>query len=177
MSFQEAYDNFGLINFIISRNDQIKKIITIIAACVLITLIVYLENSEDVLISQSYAAVATENQTIDCDNPINTLETNACASISLEAVQIELTKYLKASFKHNSYDPQLIESIKKAQINWEAYKASHCDSIFTQWREGTISGVMHTSCEIELTKQRTHDIWMNFLTYMDNSPPALPEPK
>ncbi|EGR3406700.1 lysozyme inhibitor LprI family protein [Vibrio antiquarius] len=121
--------------------------------------------------------VNAEDTAIDCDNALNTLQINQCASIELESAKTELLNYLEASFKHNSNDPELVKAIKVAQNDWQAYMSAHCDSVYTQWREGTIRGVMAISCETKLTKQRTHEIWANFLTYMDSTPPVLPEPK
>ena len=120
---------------------------------------------------------ATENMPFDCDNAVNTIQVNQCASIELESAKAELSYYLDASFEHNSHDPELVKAIKMAQNNWEIYMSSHCDSVYTQWREGTIRGVMAISCKTKLAKQRTHEIWSNFLTYMDSTPPVLPEPK
>lgn len=128
------------------------------------------------LASLSFTTVAAD-KVLDCDNVISTLEINQCASIELEAAQAELTKYLEASFEHNDYDPELIESIKIAQKDWLVYMSSHCDSVYTQWRDGTIRGVMAISCKTKLTKQRSHEIWSNFLTYMDSTPSVLLEPK
>ncbi|MEZ9580569.1 MULTISPECIES: lysozyme inhibitor LprI family protein [unclassified Vibrio] len=122
-------------------------------------------------------AVNAEDTAIDCDNALNTLQINQCASIELESVKAELLTYLNASFKHNSNDPELVNAIKVAQNNWQAYMLSHCDSIYTQWRAGTIRDAMAISCETKLTKLRTHEIWANFLTYMESVPPILPEPK
>lgn len=121
------------------------------------------------------SAFASEDS-IDCENAVSTFEINQCAFIELDSAQTELTKYLDATYKHND-DPELVEAIKVAQQNWQTYSTSHCDSVYTQWREGTIRGVMATSCMTKLTKQRTHEIWENFLTYMDSSPPVLPEPE
>ncbi|TOB51174.1 lysozyme inhibitor LprI family protein, partial [Vibrio parahaemolyticus] len=87
-----------------------------------------------------------------------------------------LDKYLNTSFEHNSHDPELTAAIKLAQQDWQAYMSSHCDSVYTQWRDGTIRGIMAISCKTKLTKQRTHELWENFLTYMDSTPPVLPEP-
>ncbi|MDA0130644.1 DUF1311 domain-containing protein [Vibrio sp. MarTm2] len=125
----------------------------------------------------SFTSIAGENAPIDCDNAINTLQINQCASIELESAKEDLSKYLDASFEHNSYDPELVKAIKVAQADWQAYMSSHCDSVYTQWRDGTIRGVMAISCKTKLTKQRTHEVWENFLTYMDSTPPELPEPK
>ncbi|HDY8127868.1 TPA: DUF1311 domain-containing protein [Vibrio vulnificus] len=125
----------------------------------------------------SITSIAGENAPVDCDNALNTLQINQCASIELESAKEDLSKYLDASFEHNSYDPELVKAIKVAQADWQAYMSSHCDAVYTQWRDGTIRGVMAISCKTKLTKQRTHEVWENFLTYMDSTPPMLPEPK
>ncbi|CDT79987.1 conserved exported hypothetical protein [Vibrio coralliirubri] len=124
----------------------------------------------------SFSALADEG-IVDCENAMNTIEINQCAAIELESAQAELDKYLAASFEHNAYDAELVASIKKAQESWQAYMTAHCDSVYTQWRDGSIRGVMALSCKTSLTKQRTHEVWTNFLTYMDSTPPVLPEPK
>ncbi|MEZ9622609.1 lysozyme inhibitor LprI family protein [Vibrio sp. 10N.222.55.A3] len=123
----------------------------------------------------SFSALAYEG-VVDCENAMNTIEINHCAAIELESAQAELDKYLAASFEHNAYDAELVASIKKAQESWQAYMTAHCDSVYTQWREGSIRGVMALSCKMTLTKQRTHEVWVNSLTYMDSTPPVLPEP-
>ncbi|NOI36684.1 DUF1311 domain-containing protein [Vibrio cyclitrophicus] len=119
--------------------------------------------------------VSASDDAIDCENAMTTLEINQCASISLESAQLELDQYLEASFKHNAYDEELVNSIKVAQDSWQAYMTAHCDSVYTQWRDGSIRGLMALSCKTELTKKRTHEVWGNFLTYMDSTPPVLPE--
>jgi uncharacterized protein YecT (DUF1311 family) len=87
-----------------------------------------------------------------------------------------MSSYLTMSKEHNSYDPELIKSIDVAQKAWSLYAEAHCDSIYTMWREGTIRGVMHLNCKTKITKLRTHELWENFLTYLDSTPPVLPEP-
>ncbi|WP_061038404.1 lysozyme inhibitor LprI family protein [Vibrio coralliirubri] len=124
----------------------------------------------------TFSALADEG-VVDCENAMNTIEINQCAAIELESAQAELDKYLAASFERNAYDAELVASIKKAQESWQAYMTAHCDSVYTQWRDGSIRGVMALSCKTTLTKQRTHEVWANFLTYMDSTPPVLPEPK
>ncbi|MEZ9013459.1 lysozyme inhibitor LprI family protein [Vibrio splendidus] len=123
------------------------------------------------------ASASASGDVIDCENAMNTIDINHCAAIELESAQAELDKYLTASFEHNAYDAELVASIKKAQESWQAYMSAHCSSVYTQWRDGSIRGVMALSCKTTLTKQRTHEVWVNFLTYMDSTPPVLPEPK
>ncbi|OCH66610.1 lysozyme inhibitor LprI family protein [Vibrio splendidus] len=120
---------------------------------------------------------SASDDVVDCENAMNTLEINHCAAIELESAQAELDKYLTTSFEHNAYDADLVASIKKAQESWQAYMSAHCNSVYTQWRDGSIRGLMALSCKTTLTKQRTHEVWANFLTYMDSTPPVLPEPK
>lgn len=112
----------------------------------------------------------------DCENARTTLEINDCAAMELESAQAELDEYLQASFEHHANDPELVAAIKTAQKDWQAYLASHCDAIYMQWRDGSIRGVMSLSCKTQLTKQRTHQIWSNFLSHMDSTSPVLPEP-
>jgi uncharacterized protein YecT (DUF1311 family) len=114
---------------------------------------------------------------LSCVDPINTLMVNHCATNELKVAKAELAHYLQASLEHNSNDPALLKSIKKAQQDWQIYATSHCDSIYTQWREGTIRGAMTINCQTQLNKHRTHELWANFLTYMDSTPPVLPEPE
>lgn len=114
---------------------------------------------------------------IDCGDAQTTIEINQCAAMELESAQAVLAEYLQASYEHHADDPELVKSIKAAQKDWQAYLASHCDAVYMQWRDGSIRGVMTLSCKTKLTKQRTHEIWENFLTYMDNSPPVMPAPE
>ncbi|MBP5979433.1 MAG: DUF1311 domain-containing protein [Halomonas sp.] len=128
-----------------------------------------------VLASLSLSAVA-DDEKLDCNNIRGTFDTNRCAAIELEAAEDVLTHYLEMSVEHNAFDPVLVDAIKVAQKQWQAYAAAHCGSVYTQWRDGTIRDAMGITCHTRLTKQRTHDIWQDFLTYMDSTPPVLPEP-
>ncbi|TMX78309.1 lysozyme inhibitor LprI family protein, partial [Vibrio parahaemolyticus] len=94
-----------------------------------------------ILSSLSFGALA-EEESIDCNNAMTTIEINQCAAIELESAQVKLDKYLNTSFEHNAHDPELIAAIKLAQQDWQAYMSSHCDSVYTQWRDGTIRGIM-----------------------------------
>ncbi|WP_432452422.1 MULTISPECIES: lysozyme inhibitor LprI family protein [unclassified Agarivorans] len=121
--------------------------------------------------------VSATEQTIDCEKAYSTLDINYCAGIELDLAEQQMQRYLATSLKHNEDDPELLDAIKLAQQDWRKYYKSHCDSVYTQWREGSIRGVMALSCKTKLTKLRTHQLWENFLTYMDSTPPVLPEPK
>jgi len=96
--------------------------------------------------------------------------------------KVEIEKYTK---KMNIYfakalqiqeDKELINIMKNSQIKWAAYKDAECSAVYQKWVDGTIRGFMGGSCSIRLIKRRTHDIWEEYLTYMDNSKPILLEP-
>tara|TARA_R110001583_G_scaffold48129_3_gene150587 strand:+ start:798 stop:1205 length:408 start_codon:yes stop_codon:yes gene_type:complete len=123
-----------------------------------------------------YSSFAVSDE-IDCNKAVSTLDINDCAGVELNKAELEMANYLAKSKEQNSYDKELITAIEKAQQAWQTYAEAHCDSIYTMWREGSIRGVMFLSCKTKLTKQRTHEIWSNFLTYMDSTSPVLPEPK
>lgn len=120
--------------------------------------------------------VLAGEKTLDCDKAMNTLEINQCAGIELKEAEATMGRYLEQSLAHNDHDPELVSAIESAQAAWEDYISAHCDAVYTQWREGTIRGVMGISCKTRLTEQRTYELWENFLTYMDSTPPVLPEP-
>ncbi len=56
-----------------------------------------------------------QEEAIDCNNAVSTLEINQCAAIELKVAQKQLNKYLETSLEHNSYDPELIKAIQVAQ--------------------------------------------------------------
>ena len=114
---------------------------------------------------------------IDCENAMTTYEMNICAGMETEAADTLLEKYLaKAKEKYND-ETAVITSLVKSQDAWIIYRKTHCDAIYEMWSGGTIRGVMFGGCMLQLTKQRTHKIWEDYLTYMDSTPPMLPEPK
>lgn len=122
-------------------------------------------------------SVWADDESVDCNNAISTLDINYCAVAELNDAKAELNQYLTTSYDYNKEDAELVKAIKVAQEDWEKYRTSHCDSVYTAWREGSIRNVMATTCETKLTKQRTHELWENFLESMDSSPSVLPEPK
>jgi uncharacterized protein YecT (DUF1311 family) len=117
------------------------------------------------------------DEALDCEKAETTYEINQCAALDLEVAEAELQQYLQASLEQHKDDAELVAAIKHAQQDWTRYAKSHCDSVYTQWRDGTIRGVMGLSCQTMLTKLRSYELWDTFLTSMDSSPPLLPEPQ
>ena len=119
---------------------------------------------------------AFSESSLNCDNPTTTLEINMCSSQELEEAQAKMGAYLEACLTHNADDPKLVEAIQLAQKEWKSYADSHCDSVYTKWRGGTIRGVMAISCQTALTEQRTLELWENFLSEMGGESSVLPKP-
>lgn len=114
---------------------------------------------------------------LDCRESTTTLELNQCAMQKLDTAEDEMRRYLEKSLDRHGDDKKLTEAIENAQKAWRSYRGAHCNSIYTMWRQGTIRDVMSLECQTRLTKQRTHELWLEFLTYMDSTDPVLPEPK
>ncbi|WP_221794892.1 lysozyme inhibitor LprI family protein [Oceanobacter mangrovi] len=104
----------------------------------------------------------------DCNDANTTIEINQCAARQLEADEAMLQQYLLGSLAVNE-DDELVAAIKHAQQAWLGYREAHCGSVYSQWRDGTMRGVMALDCKIQLTRQRTYEIWNTFLTTMDGS--------
>lgn len=124
-----------------------------------------------------FTTLSQAEETTNCQETQTTIEFNDCLIEELQKEKKILSKYVKASIERYKEVPELIAEINIAQRKWEEYVETHCDSIYTLWEEGSIRNAMALSCRIKLNKQRTHNLWSDFLTYMDSSPPVLPEPK
>jgi len=130
-----------------------------------------------VLILLSIFSCLVQAEEVDCENAMTTQELNVCASREMLAADSTLDEYLSKAKDKSAHETGSVELLKKSQIAWHAYRKAYCDAIYQMWSGGTIRGVMFSGCMIQLTKQRTHQIWEDYLTYMDSSPPVLPEPK
>jgi uncharacterized protein YecT (DUF1311 family) len=125
------------------------------------------------LLLPSFLATAND---IDCKNTFTTIEINACIGDALENENKVLGLYLSKAKERYANQVTVITSIHQSQQDWLVYRQSHCDAVYDIWSDGSIRGLMFGECMLKLTKQRTHQIWADYLTYMDNTPPLLPEP-
>ncbi|RKF17973.1 DUF1311 domain-containing protein [Alginatibacterium sediminis] len=124
----------------------------------------------------SFHSAFASNEVVDCENAVSTPDINYCEGLELAKAEQQMQRYLETSLSHNSFDQPLVDAIGQAQVKWLAYREAHCDAVYTMWREGSIRGLMSLSCQIKLTKQRSFDLWENYLTYMDSTPPVLEQP-
>lgn len=117
---------------------------------------------------------------VRCRDAVMTTELNACLGHERDEAMAVLERYRAAARAHVIRDrPELTEfpaEFDAAQAAWLGYQKSQCGAVFTLWREGTIRGAMILNCEIRMAELRTHELWHDWLTYVDSTPPVLPEP-
>jgi len=132
-----------------------------------------------VLIVLMAMSLQPEDVKPDCGG--NTLEVNACIADKLARSNERLQTYLRAATdRHTDQDGKsdsVALGIQASQSAFEAYRDIECDAVYEDWIEGTIRNAMTLGCRIRLTDERARTVWTNWLTYMDSTPPILPEPK
>jgi uncharacterized protein YecT (DUF1311 family) len=114
-----------------------------------------------------------------------TLGSNRCWSGRLAKADSELARYLatariEVKRRADSPDgPKTADALRQfdvAQKAWSAYRDAECGAIFDYWSGGTIRDLEALACRTHLATLRTHTIWLHWLTFMDSTPPLLPEP-
>ena len=113
----------------------------------------------------------------------------ACLRSTLDDVEAELHHYTDAAIKRIEEDGaaskeyggqddsvEILAAFRKGEAAWDDYRRAACDAVYESWSTGMIRGAMALTCQTRITEDRTHEVWRNWLTYMDRTPPVLPEP-
>ncbi|RZJ37451.1 MAG: DUF1311 domain-containing protein [Brevundimonas sp.] len=114
-------------------------------------------------------------------------EIKACAGDDLGREQARMHRYFAAAMtRARESDADSVKYghrtrqaawLSDAQRDWEVYAESRCGVWRPDGSGGTMGGLFYTSCLTQATRQRTHDIWSDYLTFMsETTPPVLPEP-
>ncbi|QUL39482.1 DUF1311 domain-containing protein [Erythrobacter sp. JK5] len=125
-----------------------------------------------------------------CPDSTTTLDMNQCYADIATASDERRKRYFDAAIARETEsaaetermlgetepDTQHIAQMRASETAFEAYREAECGAVWESWKTGTIRTIMALGCQIELTDRRTHTIWQNWLTYMDSTPPTLPEP-
>lgn len=119
-------------------------------------------------------ASATETA---CRQAKTTLALEECTRHEIATLESELESYLAAARQSLEGDEQSLAALSRAQQRWLDYRGEHCLAVRTLWVGGSIRGVMMNQCLLHQTRQRLWDIWDTYLTFMDSTPPLLPEPQ
>ncbi|MDE1468199.1 DUF6265 family protein [Aurantiacibacter sp. D1-12] len=119
----------------------------------------------------------TEQPSTSCADALTTVDMNECYVGLLESSETRRVQYLEAALARYPNDDGLRQQIASADAAYSAYIDAECGAVYDYWRSGTIRGVMSLTCRIGLNDRGTHNIWQHWLTYMDSTPPILPEPE
>src|ERR1017187_7666760 len=111
-----------------------------------------------------------------CEDAKNTFALTECRANQIGEADAKLQEYLVAARKQvvlRELNPSVIDA---EQAAWEAYRTAHCGNLYLYWVAGTIRYEMSGMCMLKLTNDRTVDVWRAYLTYLDSTPPVLPDP-
>ncbi len=128
------------------------------------------------LIATSQSVLASASGEVDCEKAYSTHDMEYCAAQKRGSASKTMRRYLIASYSQYNHDPDTVKAIKASQQAWEAYENSNCEAVYNSWNTGSFRGLMSINCSTRMAKQRTHELWLNYLTFMDSTPPVLPEP-
>ena len=112
-----------------------------------------------------------------CKDSKTTPDMNQCLSDQITLAEKELAKYLEESRRRVANDSRTLAEFEKAQKARVAFRDAHCGTIYQYWAQGSVRGAIAGSCFLRLTRRRTHDLLDAYLTYVNTTPPILPEPK
>lgn len=107
-----------------------------------------------------------------------TREVETCLANDLARADAELNRYYAAAVQRLTKEGQTLPlaELRASERAWITYRDAECDAVWEWWKEGSVRGTFATECRIELTQARTMSIWRNWLTYVDSTPPLLPDP-
>jgi len=112
-----------------------------------------------------------------CAEAETTLDSNICYANTLAKAEQRRREYANAAGLRHADRPELAKGIEASEAAFDAYRDAECGAVYEDWKEGTIRNVMSLTCRIEMTDRRTKVIWQNWLTFMDSTPPTIPEPQ
>ncbi|GBR53634.1 lysozyme inhibitor LprI family protein [Gluconobacter sphaericus] len=113
-----------------------------------------------------------------CDGT-STPDGKACERLHLSQAEAELDRYTEAAIhkmQAGTAPTQTLAHFHQAQAEWKQFRQEECNAVYSAWSDGTIRGTMELICATRLTEGRTYEIWYNWLTFPDSTPPLLPEP-
>lgn len=116
----------------------------------------------------------------------SSFEGNRCRDALADAQDAALETYLQAAEAQVSKMtedlppvtgmPRQLPDLRAAQKTWEAYRTVQCGDVYLFWIDGTYRYEAAFACHQQLARERMHDLWLAYLTFLDGAPPVLPEP-
>ncbi|QYF85797.1 lysozyme inhibitor LprI family protein [Brevundimonas sp. PAMC22021] len=132
------------------------------------------------LLAAALLSVQNSEAGLDCASAVTNVQIDECRGVELEQETARMRAYLDAALtrlrEESGAADGLIVEITDSQAAWAAYADSACNAVHTHWRDGSIRQSMFLACKTDLTRERTHHLWREYLTFVDSTPPILPEP-
>jgi hypothetical protein len=130
----------------------------------------------NLVIAMALAAAPAEQQ---CDSG-GTIGMAQCMDRKIEQATARLRVYRTRAvtrFRDEEHDPATAKAIEDAAVVADADRAIYCGAVYQRWIEGSIRYAMDQECQLRLVDRETHDVWADFLGYIqDDAKPLLPEP-
>ena len=104
-----------------------------------------------------------------CDTAETTLGLRQCLSTQIESAQLQLKRY-STKARRLALDTALFDS---AQVVWQRYRDAACLAAGSQYEGGSLQLVVILACRLAMIRDRTHQLWGDFLQPDD----SLPEPR
>ena len=111
-----------------------------------------------------------------CPDAANTPAINACLAARQQRAEERMQRYLAAALQRHADVADVARGIEASQKSFVDYREQECTALHQKWREGTVRAAMELGCRTSLTDQRTLALWRSWLTFVDSTPPVLPEP-
>ena len=108
-----------------------------------------------------------------CETQRNTLEMNECGAARLALERVRMDRYLAAArdvmtahqeMTPPEYDVDLTARLEASQASFEAYAEAQCQTVYDMHIGGTIRTIMYIGCMEDMLQQRTHRIWLDYLS-------------
>lgn len=110
---------------------------------------------------------------------LTTVATEQCLVRRRDAAMRTLDRYRSAArariVRESPEVGALPIAFDAAQAAWVRYARQQCGTV-EMWQGGTVRNATALACDIRMTELRTHELWHDWLTFVDRTPPILPEP-
>ena len=93
---------------------------------------------------------------LNCSQPENTLESNACAQQSYEAADGDLNFTWKSMTR--DLDRTVKRNLLQAQRTWIKFRDLHCTAEASVYAGGSMANMIHLGCLERMTRNRTEEL-------------------
>lgn len=124
------------------------------------------------LVSPAIAVVADP-----CAKITSTIEGVECRVGQLNDEEKKQKQYFDAAVKRAALFDLDAKHLNDEQLAWTKYRETLCGNVYLMWVQGTARYEMAAQCNLNVTRERTYDLWRSYLTYIDSTPPILPDPR